>query len=108
MVAYITELNENNYKSFTESGLTLVDVWAPWCKPCTTISPLVDEISSDYHDKGLSVGKLDADTNKETITELGVRNIPTILLYKNGEIVDKSTGVVTKQKLVEMIDKQLS
>jgi thioredoxin 1 len=108
MIAYITELNENNYKSFTESGLTLVDVWAPWCGPCRMISPLVDEISSDYHDKGLSVGKLDADTNKETITELGVRNIPTILLYKNGEIVDKSTGAITKQKLVEMIDKHLS
>lgn len=108
MVAYITELNENNYKSFTESGLTLVDVWAPWCGPCRMISPLVDEISSDYHDRGLSVGKLDADTNKETITELGVRNIPTILLYKNGEIVDRSTGAITKQKLVEMIDKHLS
>jgi thioredoxin 1 len=108
MVAYITELNENNYKSFTESGLTLVDVWAPWCGPCKMISPLVDEISSDYHDRGLSVGKLDADTNKETITELGVRNIPTILLYKNGEIVDRSTGAITKQKLVEMIDKHLS
>jgi thioredoxin 1 len=108
MVAYITELNENNYKTFTESGLTLVDVWAPWCGPCKMISPLVDEISSDYHDRGLSVGKLDADTNKETVTELGVRNIPTILLYKNGEIVDRSTGAITKQKLVEMIDKHLS
>ena len=107
MVAYITELNENNYKSFTESGLVLVDIWAIWCQPCVAISPLVDEISSDYQGR-LSVGKLDADSNRETITELGVRNIPTILLYKNGEIVDKSTGVVTKQKLVEMIDKQLS
>jgi thioredoxin 1 len=84
-----------------------VDVWASWCGPCKMISPIVDEISSDYQGR-LSVGKLDADSNRETITELGVRNIPTILLYKNGEIVDKSTGVVTKQKLVEMIDKQLS
>ena len=108
MVAYITELNENNYKKFTKSGLVLVDVWAIWCRPCAAISPLVDEISSDYHDRGLSVGKLDADSNRETVTELGVRNIPTILLYKNGEIVDKSTGDITKQKLVEMIDKHLS
>lgn len=108
MVAYITELNDQNYKTFTESGLALVDIKADWCGPCKMISPLVDEISSEYHDRGLSVGKLDADKNKETITELGVRNIPTILLYKNGEIVDRSTGAITKQKLVEMINKQLS
>ena len=107
MVAYITELNEQNYKTFTEGELVLVDVWATWCGPCKMISPIVDEISSDYQGR-LSVGKLDADANRETVTELGVRNIPTILLYKNGEIVDKSTGSVTKQKLVEMIDKYLS
>jgi thioredoxin 1 len=107
MVAYITELNENNYNTFIGSNLVLVDVWASWCGPCKMISPIVDEISSDYQGR-LSVGKLDADSNRETITELGVRNIPTILLYKNGEIVDKSTGAVTKQKLVEMIDKHLS
>jgi thioredoxin 1 len=108
MISYITELNEINYKKFTESGLVLIDIKTDWCGPCKMISPLVDEISSDYHDKGLSVGKLDADSNREIVTELGIRNIPTILLYKNGEIVDKSTGAVTKQKLVEMIDKQLS
>lgn len=108
MISYITELNEINYKKFTESGLVLIDIKTDWCGPCKMISPLVDEISSDYHDKGLSVGKLDADSNREIVTELGVRNIPTILLYKNGEIVDKSTGAVTKQKLVEMIDKHLS
>ena len=108
MISYITELNEINYKKFTESGLVLIDIKTDWCGPCKMISPLVDEISSEYHDKGLSVGKLDADSNRETVTELGVRNIPTILLYKNGEIVDKSTGAVTKQKLVEMIDKHLS
>jgi thioredoxin 1 len=107
MVAYITELNKENYNTFVGSNLVLVDVWASWCGPCKMISPIVDEISSDYQGR-LSVGKLDADSNRETITELGVRNIPTILIYKNGEIVDKSTGAVTKQKLVEMIDKQLS
>ena len=107
MVVYITELNKENYNTFVGSNLVLVDVWASWCDPCKMISPIVDEISSDYQGR-LSVGKLDADSNRETITELGVRNIPTILLYKNGEIVDKSTGAVTKQKLVEMIDKQLS
>ncbi len=106
MVAYITELNSNNFKSFIESNLTLVDIWAVWCGPCKMISPIVDEISADYQGR-LSVGKLDADDNKEIVAEIGVRNIPTLLLYKNGEIVDKLVGAISKQKLSDMIDTHL-
>ena len=108
MVAYITELNEINYKKFTESGLVLIDIKTDWCGPCKMISPLVDEISSDYHDKGLSVGKLDADTARELTVKLGIRNIPTILIYKDGEIVEKSVGSTTKEKLTNLIESQLS
>jgi thioredoxin 1 len=61
MIAYITELNEQNYKSFTESGLVLVDIKTDWCGPCKVIGPLVDQVSADYVGK-LSVGKLDADS----------------------------------------------
>lgn len=108
MIAYVTELNGENYSRFTtENNLVLVDIWAEWCGPCRMISPIVDEISSDYHGK-LSVGKLDADSNREIIQELGVRNIPTILLFKNGEIVDKSVGAASKEKLVEMINSHIS
>lgn len=107
MVAYITELNSNNYKTFTESGLTLVDVWATWCGPCKTISPIVDDVSSTYQGK-LSVGKLDADENKDIVAEIGVRNIPALIIYKDGEIVEKLVGVITKQKLSEVIDSHLS
>lgn len=106
MVAYITELNNENFKSFIENGLVLIDIKAEWCGPCKMISPIIDEISSDYQGR-LSVGKLDADSNRDIVTEIGVRNIPTILLYKNGEVVDKSVGAVSKQKLVEMINKHL-
>ena len=117
MIAYITELNEQNYKSFTESGLVLVDIWATWCKPCVTISPIIDQISSEYHDlpqwrstvyRRLSVGKLDADGARELISELGVRNIPTLLLYKDGEIVERNTGMVTKEKIEELISNHLN
>ncbi len=107
MIAFITELNSTNYKEFTSNELTLVDIWAPWCKPCLQIAPIVDEISSDFQGK-LSVGKLDADTNSDIISELGVRNVPTLLLYKNGEIVDKLVGSVSKQKLTEMINNHIS
>jgi thioredoxin 1 len=107
MIAYITELTDENYKGFvSKDGLVLVDVWASWCNPCKLISPIVDEISNYFYEK-VSVGKLEADKNRETLTELGVRNIPTILLYKNGEIVDRSVGSVSREKLTEMINNHL-
>lgn len=114
MIAYITELNAENFETFTKNDLTLVDIWAPWCGPCKMISPLVDEISSTYHGK-LSVGKLNADDNREIVSELGVRNIPTILLYKNGElvkdengVVEKLVGSVTREKLTDFVERQLN
>jgi len=107
MIAYITELNDENYKSFTETGLVLVDIKAEWCNPCKVISPLVDQISSDYQGR-LSVGKLDADGSRDLISELGVRNIPTLLLYKDGEIVERNTGMVTKEKIEELVNNHLN
>ena len=122
MVAFITELNSSNFKTFTQDGLVLVDIWATWCGPCKMIAPLVDEVSSTYQGR-LSVGKLDADgsftdedgnvlSNKDIISELGVRNIPTLLLYKNGELVtnedgnvEKLVGNVQKDKLVDFIER---
>ncbi len=104
MVAYITELNDSNYQQIISNNqFVLVDVWATWCGPCKMVAPIVDEISVDFQGKVL-VGKLDADANKETLSQLGVRNIPTLLLYKNGEVVDKLVGAVSKQKLTEMIN----
>jgi len=122
MVAFITELNSSNFKSFTQDGLVLVDIWATWCGPCKLISPLVDDVSNIYQGR-LSVGKLDADgsitdeegnilSNKDIISELGVRNIPTLLLYKNGELVtndegnvEKLVGNVQREKLVDFIER---
>jgi thioredoxin 1 len=106
MVAYITELNEQNYKSFTETGLVLVDIKAEWCNPCKVIGPFVDQISSDYQGR-LLVGKLDADSARDLISELGVRNIPTLLLYKDGEIVERNTGMITKEKIEELINNHI-
>lgn len=108
MIAYITELNEQNYNDFTNSGLALVDVFTSWCGPCKVIGPLVDQISSEYKEKGLSVGKLDADGSKDLVRELGIRNIPTLLLYKNGEIVERNTGNITKDKIEELIKNHLN
>ena len=107
MVAYVTELNVDNFSKFTtENDLVLVDIWATWCGPCKMIAPIVDQISIDFQGQ-LSVGKLDADSNRETVSELGVRNIPTLLLYKNGEVVHRLVGAVSKEKLTEMINNHI-
>ena len=107
MIAYITPLNNENYDEFVKEGIVLVDIWATWCGPCKMISPIVDEISSDYVDR-IKVGKCDADVNRDKVMELGVRNIPTIFFYKEGKIVSQTHGVVTKKKLTDIIDDLLS
>ena len=107
MVVYITELNEQNYKSFTETGLVLVDIKTDWCGPCKVIGPLVDQVSADYVGK-LSVGKLEADGNRDIVGELSVRNIPTILIFKNGIEVERKVGVTKLKELSELIEQHLS
>jgi thioredoxin 1 len=106
MIAYITDLNETMYGDFTGNGLVLVDIKAEWCGPCKVVGPLVDEISSEFQGK-LSVGKLDADNAQDLLAQLGVRNIPTLLLYKEGEIVERHTGTITKEKLTEMVENHI-
>ena len=100
------KLNDNNYDEVVSSGLTLVDVFADWCGPCKVISPIIDELSSDYQGQ-VVFGKLNVDEAKDKTTELGVRNIPTILIYKDGQIVERKTGAVSKNQLKELIDKHL-
>jgi len=106
LIINITELNETNYEGFISEGISLVDVWAPWCGPCKTISPIIDELSDEYREQ-VSFGKLNADDNSEKVRELGVRNIPTILIYKDGQIVERNTGAISKNQLKELIDKHL-
>lgn len=105
-IAYITELNSENLTDFLKNEYVLIDVWASWCNPCRMISPIVDEISNIFQGR-ISVGKLNADENKDTLVEYGVRNIPTILLLKNGEVIDKNVGMTSTEKLTEFIEKHL-
>ncbi len=84
----------------------IVDFWAVWCGPCRMVGPIVQEIGEEYGDKVL-VGKLDVDHNPEVARKYGIRNIPTILFFKNGEVVDKQVGAVPKQVLVEKLEKLL-
>ena len=81
----------------------IVDFWAEWCGPCRMVGPVVKELSEDYGDK-IVVTKMDVDSNPNTSIKFGIRNIPTILFFKNGEIVDKQVGAVPKTVLASKLD----
>jgi len=84
----------------------LVDFWAEWCGPCKMIAPIVDELSTEFEGKAKMV-KVDVDNNSGTAMKYGIRNIPTLLFFKDGEVVDKQVGVVAKAALAEKINKLL-
>lgn len=84
----------------------LVDFWAPWCGPCRAVAPVIEELSSEYAGKALIV-KMDVDENPATPGKYGIRAIPTLILFKNGEVVDQVTGAGTKSSLKDLIDKAL-
>ena len=99
------ELTDANFEELVMNSdkPVLVDFWAVWCGPCRMVGPVVDEISNDYEGRAI-VGKVDVDNNPEVAQKYGIRNIPTILFLKNGEIVDKQVGAVQKNTLAEKLD----
>lgn len=84
----------------------VVDFWAEWCGPCRMVAPIVEELSNDYEGKAV-VGKVNVDNNNEISAKYGIRNIPTILFLKNGEVVDKQVGAVQKSVLADKLEKLL-
>ncbi len=86
--------------------LTLVDFWAEWCAPCRALAPLVAEIA-EAHVNQLNVGKMNIDEHPNTPSQFGVRAIPTLLLFKNGAVVDQLVGLVTKAKIEEMLSRHM-
>jgi thioredoxin 1 len=102
------ELTDSNFEELVlkSDKPVLVDFWAEWCGPCRMVAPIVNELSAEYEGKAV-VGKLDVDSNPEVSQKFGIRNIPTILFFKNGEVADKQVGAVPKSMLVSKIENLL-
>lgn len=107
MIAYITELTDETYEEFVNKGdVVLIDIYANWCGPCKKLSPTIDEISNIYYKK-VKVGKLDVDKNNKIAASLGIRSIPTIIIYKGGEIVSRTSAVLSKEEISTELDKHI-
>jgi thioredoxin 1 len=102
------ELTNDNFEELVlkSDKQVLVDFWAEWCGPCRMVGPIVEELAKDYEGKAV-IGKVNVDEHGEISSKFGIRNIPTLLVFKNGEVVDKQVGVAQKSVLAGKIDAQM-
>ncbi len=102
------ELTDTNFEELVlqSDKPVYVDFWAAWCGPCRMIHPIMDELSQEYEGKAI-IGKMDIDSHQKYAAEYGVRNIPTVLLFKNGEIIHKQVGVAPKSLYIEKLEEAL-
>jgi thioredoxin 1 len=98
------ELTDQNFDQIVgQKGVALVDFWAVWCGPCRAVAPVIEQLSSEYDGKAV-VAKVDVDNNPETAVKYGIRSIPTVVVFKDGEIVDKIVGATTKSVYASKLD----
>lgn len=101
------EITDANYEEIaTTDKLIMIDFWAQWCGPCKNLSPVVDDLAKEYEGKAI-IAKVDVDENADIVEKFSIRNIPTILFIKNGELVDKVVGAVPKNEIVEKLQANL-
>jgi thioredoxin 1 len=100
-------VTEENFNAILNEGKPLVlDFWAEWCGPCRMVGPIIDELASEYEGRVI-IGKVDVDENNEIAEHFGIRNIPTVLYFKEGLMVDKQVGAFPKTKYIEKIEQLL-
>ncbi|WP_195594546.1 thioredoxin [Bacteroides fragilis] len=101
------EINTDNFPKLITSELPLViDFWAEWCGPCKAIAPMMEEFAREY-DEQVNIGKCDVEENNDLAVEFKIRNVPTILFIRNGEVVDKIVGAVSREEIKRKMDKML-
>ena len=100
------EITDSNFEEtvLKSDKPVMVDFWAAWCGPCRMVGPIIDELSEEYDGKAI-IGKVDIDSNQQYAAQFGVRNIPTVLVFKDGELVDRKVGVSSKNDYAQAIDK---
>ena len=105
---HLLYLNDNNYEEeISKSGKpVLVDFWAPWCGPCKTIGPIIEELAETYKDRAV-IAKLNVDESRNAASNYGVRSIPTLIIFKEGKVFDTIVGLVPKDRVEEFINKAL-
>lgn len=102
----IVNVNDNAFANEVSAGTVLVDFWAPWCGPCKMIAPVLEEISNELGEK-LKIAKVNVDENPGSAQKYGIMSIPTLLIFKNGQPVDKIVGFQPKEALMNTINKHL-
>ncbi len=102
------EITDSNFQEevMNSNKPIVLDFWAEWCGPCRMIGPLIEEMSNEYKDKAV-IGKVNVDNNPEITAKFGIRNIPTVLFIKNGEVVDKVVGSTSKNVLTDKLESLL-
>jgi thioredoxin 1 len=101
----LINLSDQNFKQQIKKGIVVVDFWAEWCQPCKIQGPIMSQLADENTDSNLRIGKLNVEKNQAMAREFGVQNIPTILIFKNGQVVDRLVGIKTKTVLERSIDK---
>ena len=101
------ELNSSNFDETIKEGVTMVDFWAPWCGPCRMIAPVVEELAEDFEGRA-TIAKVNTDEEQDIAVKYGIRSIPTILFFKDGEIADQMVGAAGKGVFAEKIEALLA
>jgi thioredoxin 1 len=102
----VQTFTDGNFDDSTKSGVVLVDFWAEWCGPCRRLAPTVDQLASDFDGRAI-VGKVDVDANPNVAARFQIRGIPTLLIFKNGELADTVVGMASKEDLAGRLEQQL-